>query len=122
MQQDFEKIKTIYENILKITVDINASINSEDFDKISSLIDKRGDFIREGEIILKNIVFSDKEKTQISILKKKIYQLESENIKKMEVQFKETEREISRLNINQKAISAYKFNKEANPTLVDSKE
>ena len=122
MENGFEKLKWIYENIYNITLEIGTSILNDQMEQVGVLLNKRGDFITQGENIFINTIFSEKEKEEIAVYKEKINLLESENMEKMRIKYEKIEKNISQLNVNQKAISAYKSNKENTPVIIDSRE
>lgn len=122
MNIDLKKLSEIYKKIYEITLEISEFIKSSDLESIGKSLDKRGILIDKGTKALKDGGFSEAEKNEIQKIIDRIKLVESENIKNLENKSQKLKKELAKTSISQKALSAYKVNKQFNPRLVDSKE
>ncbi|OGI03547.1 MAG: hypothetical protein A2Y25_09830 [Candidatus Melainabacteria bacterium GWF2_37_15] len=122
MNEKFQELKEIYQSIYNNTSEISSLIEKGVIDDIQNILDQRGVLIKKTQEITINISFSEDEKKEINNLIAKIKSIEDDNQEKMEKRKDFIKKELSKLNINQKAITAYKYEKDSDPRLIDSKE
>ena len=122
MNEKFQELKKIYEGIHNNTSEISSLISKGDFNNIQDILDQRGDFIKKLEEINACMDFSDKEKKEINELLVEIKLIEKNNLEQMEKRKEYIQQELSQINISSKAITAYKYEKQVDPRIIDSKE
>ena len=120
--EDLSELKKIYEGIHNNTSEISSLISKGDFNNIQDILDQRGDFIKKLEEINACMDFSDKEKKEINELLVEIKLIEKNNLEQMEKRKEYIQQELSQINISSKAITAYKYEKQVDPRIIDSKE
>lgn len=123
MNESFEKLKAIYSEVYKITVEITSLLEVEDIEQSFYLLEKRGKLLSETSNLRSNSNFSEEQKAQLNEIIDKIKTLD---IKNTDILIKDkiaAQDSISKVNKNNKIISAYKYNKEEiAPKLFDYKE
>ncbi|OGI17791.1 MAG: hypothetical protein A2255_04545 [Candidatus Melainabacteria bacterium RIFOXYA2_FULL_32_9] len=122
MNEKFQELKELYQSIYNNTYEISSLIEKGVIDDIQNILDQRGELIKKTQKIIISTSFSEDEKKEINNLIAKIKSIEENNQEKMEKRKDFIKKELSKLNINQKAITAYKYEKDSDPRLIDSKE
>lgn len=122
MNEKFEETKNTYQGIYENTFKINELIEKNDLNEIEIIIANKDVLINKVNELITNTEFSKEEKNEINNIIEKIKTLEDKNIKQLQENQNKIKKELFKANLNYKAISAYKYTKEANPRLVDSKE
>ncbi|EKE02026.1 MAG: hypothetical protein ACD_20C00435G0015 [uncultured bacterium] len=122
MNEKFQELKRIYEGIHNNTSEISSLISKGDFNNIQDILDQRGAFIKKVEEINTCMDFSDEEKKEINELLAEIKLIEKNNLEQMEKRKEYIQQELSQINISSKAITAYKYEKQVDPRIIDSKE
>lgn len=122
MNQNFEKLKEIYENIYNLTLQMGILIEQGVSEEFGGVLDKRGEFITEADSILAETKFSDEEKAHINSIVKKIRIMEERNMAQMQMRSDEIKKQISQVGMGSRAISAYKASKEVDSIVVDDRE
>jgi len=122
MDNKFEKLKELYEDIYQYTLNISISIKEENIEQIETLLTQRGLAIKKADKVIVNTNFSEEEKKEINNFVKKIRLIEDKNQKEMKEKQENIKEELSKTNFSQKLMTAYKYNKESEPRLIDSTE
>jgi len=131
-----ELIKNIYQNLLETNLLINSLINEfpdEDFDgfneKLQAFIDLKGEFI-EKLLSLKEASeengtendFKEIIATDLKEISDQIDKLEKENLELINEKKLFLSQEINKTNKAAKVMSAYKFNKNTEPAIIDESD
>lgn len=122
MNQNFEKLKEIYENIYNLTLQMGILIEQGVSEEFGDVLDKRGEFIAEADSILAEAKFSDEEKAHINGIVKKVRIMEERNMAQMQMRSDEIKKQISQVGMGSRAVSAYKASKEVDSIVVDDRE
>lgn len=122
MNKKFHELKGFYEGIYSNTFEISSLISKGDFNNIQKILDLKGDFIKKVEEINTCINLLDEEKKEINEIISKIKIIEKNNLEQMEKCKEYIQQELSQLNMSHKAIAAYKYEKQVDPRIIDSKE
>lgn len=118
----FEELKQIYKGIYENTFKISSLIEKQELSDIELTIEQRGLLIKKADEIIQNTQFSDEQKKEINSLVEEIRQIEDKNIQELLNNQDKIKQELSKISINHKAITAYKYNKETDPRIIDEKE
>jgi len=119
---NFNELSAVYSSVLEITELISQLIDSGELHKIAVLLDSRGELLKQADSVLTKAVFSESQKAEISIVKKKILTIEEKNISILEGKKEEIKKSLFEVNINKKTISAYKLKDVSVPRLFDETE
>ena len=135
MNEGFEKLKKIYNNVFQITLIINSVLKKDNYSAGVLALEKRGNLLKEADKLRAENQFTDEEKNQLNDLIDKIKELDEKNTEKL-MSDKSVKQELLskvnknvkqelllKVNKNKKLISAYKSRKmEIAPKIFDSFE
>ena len=122
MTTPFEELKKIYLLILDLDLKIKSVIQTEEFGKLTVLLNKKDVLIREAEFIKDEATFEENEKEELKLLVAKIREIEENNIQMMLDKKQEISEKIAETYQGSKMLSAYKITNEEKPKLLDIKE
>jgi len=119
---NFEKIKTIYLEVLGVTLKMAELIDSGDLEDLPLYIEKKGILVKDANDIRNTYAFSTVEKHELNEIISKIKETEDSNLNKMEAVKQKYSNELRVLNQNSRILAAYKVDKENTPGFLDIKE
>jgi len=122
MNNIFEELKSLYVQVLTLTLEMNVLIKEGKFEQIQKAFEEKDILIKKINELLKNTEFSDEEKNRLNEIIKNIKQSEEENTEILKADRASIGDLLSGINRSHKTISAYKIKKEQEPRLFDVKE